>query len=63
MVIDSVYVTNVEDEYKIDLQCTVEDMWDILDALKAKDANYGLNDNQIHIVGVIERLLNIMKEV
>lgn len=55
MVIDSVYVTNVEDEYKIDLQCTVEDMRDILDALEAKNANYGLNGNQMRIAGVIER--------
>ena len=57
-------ITNVYSEYRdddthIELDCTIEDLWDIVDALQAKNANYPLTVNQMYIK---DRLSSFLRE-
>ena len=55
----NIYVCRDLEEPRYELDLSKEDLWDIWDALQAKNANYSLTDNQRDMKNQLDRILEV----
>lgn len=59
MELTNIYVCREFEEPRYELDLSKEDLWDIWDALQAKNANYSLTDNQRDIKNQLDGILEV----
>lgn len=59
MELTNIYVCRDLEEPRYEVDLSKEDLWDIWDALQAKNANYSLTDNQRDIKSQLDSILEV----
>lgn len=59
MELTNIYVCRDLEEPRYEVDLSKEDLWDIWDALQAKNANYSLTDNQRDIKNQLDSILEV----
>ena len=59
MELTNIYVCREFEEPRYELDLSKEDLWDIWDALQAKNTNYSLTDNQRDMKNQLDSILEV----